>query len=394
VHEIREQRDRAQEGREHDIGPDSDPARARIGHGEDPERGRREHQVQEDLDGPAPLLVDRDEAEQTVVHGDEHRVASERDEDDERKRDTGHGSPLVATILGPPRTPDHDLRGKALASPFRYHDLVLATSPAHALGALLREWRLARRLTQQELADRAEVSVRHLSFLETGRAGASREMVLVLANALDLPLRERNLLLGAAGFAPAYRETSLDAAPMAHVRRALDHLLAQQEPFPGIVLDRSWNVLRMNAGAQRLFARFIGPRNPPPIVLANLAHALFHPEGLRSVIVDWPQLASAMAERLHREAAADPSQGGPRALRDAVLAYQGIPERLRQPRLHDAPPVALPLCLRAMDGAEVRFFITLTTLGTPLDVTAEELRIESYFPADDATDSFMRSLAG
>lgn len=282
---------------------------------------------------------------------------------------------------------------KSPLPPIGYPPRMLATSPRPALGALLREWRLARRLTQQELADIAEVSVRHLSFMETGRAGASREMVLVLANALDLPLRERNLLLGAAGFAPVYRETSLDAAPMAHIRRALDHLLAQQEPFPAIVLDRSWNVLRMNAGGQRLFARFIMPLSPPPIVLRNLAHALFHPEGLRHVIVDWPVLAAAIAERLHREAAADPSEGGPRALRDAVLGYAGIPERLRQPRLLDAPPVALPLCLRAPDGAEARFFTTLTTLGTPLDVTAEELRIESYFPLDDATDSFIRSLA-
>jgi transcriptional regulator with XRE-family HTH domain len=271
---------------------------------------------------------------------------------------------------------------------------VLVTSPRTALGSLLREWRLARRLTQQELADRAEVSVRHLSFLETGRASASREMVLVLANALDLPLRERNLLLGAAGFAPVYRETSLDAAPMAHVRRAIDHLLAQQEPFPAMVLDRSWNLLRTNAGAQRLFARFLLPRDPPPIVLTNVVHALFHPAGLRHVLVDWPQLAAAIAERLHRDASAEPSEGGARALRDAVLAYEGIPERVRRPRLGDVPPVAMPLFLRAEDGAEARFFTTLTTLGTPLDVTAEELRIESYFPLDDATDAFMRSLAG
>ena len=266
-------------------------------------------------------------------------------------------------------------------------------SPRSSLGTLLRAWRLARRLTQQELAERAEVSVRHLSFLETGRAGASREMVLVLANALDLPLRERNLLLGAAGFAAAYRETSLDAAPMAHIRRALDHILAQQEPFPALVLDRAWNVVRMNHGAQRLFAHFVLPLSPPPIVLTNLAHAVFHPEGLRHVIVDWPAIAAATAERLHREAAADGSDGGPRALRDAVLAYAGIPERLRQSRLVDMLPVALPLCLRAPDGAEARLFTTLTTLGTPLDVTAEELRIESYFPLDDATDALIRALA-
>lgn len=270
---------------------------------------------------------------------------------------------------------------------------MLDTSSRLPFGPLLREWRLARRLTQQELAERAEVSGRHLSFLETGRAGASREMVLVLANALDLPLRERNLLLGAAGFAPVYRETALDAAPMMYVRRALDHILAHQEPFPAMVIDRAWNVTRLNGGAQRLFARFIAPLNPPPIVLTNLVHALFHPEGLRHIIVDWALLAAAIAERLHREAAADPSVGGPRALRDAVLAYPGIPDRFREPRLLDAPPVALPISLRALDGAEARFFTTLTTLGTPLDVTAEELRIEAYFPLDEATEVLMRDLA-
>lgn len=270
----------------------------------------------------------------------------------------------------------------------------MLVSDRPSLGALLREWRLARRLTQRDLADRAEISVRHLSFLETSRANASREMVLVLANALDLPLRERNALLGAAGFAAVYRETALDAAPMQHVRRALDHILGQQEPFPAMVLDRRWNVLRLNGGAQRLFARFLVPRSPPPIVLGNLVHALFHPEGLRHVLVDWPRVAAVMADRLHREAAAEPTDGDLRALRDAALAYPGLPDHLRRPRLDDThPPVALPLCLRAEDGAEVRFFTTLTTLGTPLDVTAEELRIESYYPLDEATETLMRALA-
>jgi transcriptional regulator with XRE-family HTH domain len=265
--------------------------------------------------------------------------------------------------------------------------------PVPPFASLLREWRSARRLTQEALAERAEVSVRHLSFLETGKANASREMILVLANGLDLPLRERNLLLGAAGFAPAYRETSLDAPAMVPVRRALDHLLAQQEPFPALVLDHRWNVLRLNLGAQRLFARFVLPHAPPRLVLENLAHAVFHPEGLRRCVVDWPAVAVACAERLHREVAADTSESGPRALRDAVLAYPGLPKRALQPALNADPPVTLPLRLRAPDGVEAAFFTTLTTLGTPLDVTAEELRIESYFPLDDATDALMRKLA-
>ena len=258
------------------------------------------------------------------------------------------------------------------------------------LGPLLREWRLARRFTQEGLAERAEVSTRHISFLETGRSQASREMTLVLGNALDLPLRERNVLLVAAGFAPVYRETSLEAEPMHHIRRALDHMLAQQEPFPAMVLDRTWNLLRMNQGGTRLFARLFGARVPPPEVVGNLAHAMFHPEGLRDVIVDWPALAAVLAERLHRDAAADPGPGGPRMLRDAVLAYPGVPAVLRVPGLERVPSVAVAVHVRVPGRGEARLFIMLATLGTPLDVTAEELRVELYFPLDEASDAFLR----
>lgn len=267
---------------------------------------------------------------------------------------------------------------------------MLVTPASNELGKLLREWRQARHLTQQQLAERAEVSVRHLSFLETGRATASREMTLVLANALDLPLRERNLLLEAAGFASVYRETPLADAAMTYVRRALEHILAHQEPFPAMVLDRCWNVRQLNRGAEQLFAHFILPRHPPPIVLTNLMHALYHPEGLRHVVVNWTILASVVAERLHREAASDP---GIRALREAVLAYPGIPERMQKPRFTQDHPVAQALCLRAPDGFEARFFTTLTTLGSPLDVTTEEIQIESYFPLDEGTEALMRSFA-
>ncbi|MFV8749997.1 helix-turn-helix domain-containing protein [Nannocystaceae bacterium ST9] len=263
----------------------------------------------------------------------------------------------------------------------------LAHSHSSGFGPLLREWRTARRLTQQALAELAEVSTRHLSFLETGRAQASREMALVLGNALDLPLRERNMLLSAAGFAPVYRETALEAAPMQHVRKALDRLLDQQEPYPAMVLDRTWNLLRMNQGCTRLFGRLLAGRAPAPAIFANLGHALFHPQGLRSVIVDWPALAGVMAERLHREAAVDPEL---RALRDAVLGYEGVPDRLRVPGLEGVPPVAIPVHLRAPDGGEARLFTMLTSLGTPLDVTAQELRIELYFPLDDSSEAFLR----
>lgn len=263
--------------------------------------------------------------------------------------------------------------------------------PDNRFGPLLREWRLARRLTQEALAERAEVSTRHLSFLETGRSQASREMTLVLGNALDLSLRERNLLLGAAGYAPVYRESGLDDERMQHVRRALDRMLAQQEPFPAMVIDRFWNLLRMNEGCTRMFARLLAGRVPNPELFGNLAHALFHPEGLRDVIVDWPAVAAAMAERLHREAAADARSDGLRALRDAVLAYPGVPAGLCRPAHDRMPPVSVIVHLRAPDGGEARLFGMLASLGTPLDVTAEELRIELYFPMDEASEAFLRA---
>ncbi len=198
------------------------------------------------------------------------------------------------------------------------------------------------------------------------------------------------MLLGAAGFAPVYRETALEAAPMAHVRRALDRILAQQEPYPAVVMDRGWNVLRMNEGATRMFMRLCAGAPPDPEVFGNLVTALFHPQGLREVIVDWPQLAAVMAERLHRKAAADPSPDGIRALRDTALAYPGVPEGLREAKLDGPPEVTAVFHLRAPDRGEARLFSMITSLGTPLDVTAEELRIELFFPVDEASEAFLR----
>jgi hypothetical protein len=144
----------------------------------------------------------------------------------------------------------------------------------------------------------------------------------------------------------------------------------------------------MNQGCTRLFVRLLAGRVPEPAIFGNLAHALFHPNGLRQVIVDWHDLAAVMAERLHREAAVDAELRG---LRDAVLGYEGVPERFRVPGLDAMPPVAIPVHLRAPDGGEGRLFTMLTTLGTPLDVTAQELRIELYFPIDDASEAFLRA---
>lgn len=259
--------------------------------------------------------------------------------------------------------------------------MIAAQSP----GPLIRALRRARGLSQEALADRAEISTRHLSCLETGRALPSHTMVLVLGSALDLPLRERNTLLAAAGFGPAYRVSPFEDPAMAHVQEAVAHLLALHEPHPAMLLDRSWNVLRMNGGAQRLFAWC--ELSLPEGVVPNAYRILFDGAlGLRPSIVNFEPLADAMLERLRTEADVDPALGG--LLRE-LEQLRG--KRVERPSLPTPNLVALPIHLRRK-GVELRYFTTLTTLGTPLDVTAQELRIEGYFPTDAATRQFALQL--
>lgn len=259
-----------------------------------------------------------------------------------------------------------------------------------AFGGLLRRFRGARRLTQEQLASDAEISTRHLSFLETGKALPSREMVLVLASALELELRDRNVLLGAAGYAAVYRASPLDAPQMAPVRRVLGLLLKQQEPFGAVVVDRAWNVLLWNEGARRLFQRFLPQDGGTDArALGNVMHALFAPGGLRRSLVNWEQVASLALERLDREIALRPHEDEHRQLREAILAYPDVAALLSSKAWHGADPF-VPLHLRQGE-AEVRLLSTLTTLGTAQDITAQELTIESYFPADEASEAFLRA---
>ncbi len=265
--------------------------------------------------------------------------------------------------------------------------------PAAApFGHHLRTWRTARQLSQEALAGRAGVSPRHLSFVENGRAQPSRELVVALAGALDVPLRDRNALLLAAGFAPAYAASPLDGDELRHLRRAIDHLLALHA-FGAVVVDRLWNVVQLNDGAARLIARF-PPRTPDgTAAMRNLLLGTLHPEALRPYLVNWHELAGHLVARLHREIAAAPGDDDRRRLLAALLALPGVPADWRAaPVGTPAAPFAL-VHLRAPDGLELRLFTMLTSIGTPLDVTAEDLHIESYFPADDATEAALRSLA-
>lgn len=256
--------------------------------------------------------------------------------------------------------------------------------------ARLRDWRQRRRHSQLDLSLRAGLSQRHLSFLELGRARPSREMVLRLAEALDVPLRQQNAWLLAAGFAPAWPESALGDRRLAGVSEALDHMLAQQEPYPGVAVDRHWNLLRANQGAQRLVEFLVGPL--PAGARVNLADALVGPNLLRPYLANWHDVVRHFLRSVEADAAAD-DRPETAALLDRLLAYEGVRDVLAggPTGTAGATPV-LPLHFRKGEVA-LRLFTTIATLGTPQDIALEELRIESFFPIDAATAATLRGWA-
>ncbi|MGE0452478.1 MAG: helix-turn-helix domain-containing protein [Vicinamibacteria bacterium] len=258
---------------------------------------------------------------------------------------------------------------------------------AAAVGALLRHWRQTRRLSQLELALEADVSSRHLSCVETGRSQPSREMVLRLAEALEIPLRERNALLVAAGYAPRYFETGLAAPEMARVRSAVELILRHQEPYPAFVLDRHWDIRMANLAGPRC-TRFLLGADPTD---ANMIRLVLHPNGLRPVMPRWEETAGELVRQLHNQIAAAPSDERAKGLLAEVLAYPGVPARW-QTREIGAPPTPLLTTVFRKGDVELRFFSTFTTFGNPHDVALEELRIECTYPADEATAEACRRL--
>lgn len=269
-------------------------------------------------------------------------------------------------------------------------------SQASAFGGLLREWRSQRKLSQLELALQGGISQRHLSFLESGRSRPSREMVLGLCETLDIPLRERNALLGAAGFAPLYRERSLQGAEMEPVRRALELTLKHHEPYPAVVVDRDWNLVLQNEASQRFFGLLgdpavIWPRTCPD-GRPNVMRLTFHPEGLRPYIANWEQLGPSMLNRLRREAAMLSGPHGLSALLEELLSYPGIPEQWKVPDWEQPLTPILPMELQK-DGLTCSLFTMIAMFGTPQDITVDELRLETFFPADSATDMLLQQLA-
>ncbi len=268
-----------------------------------------------------------------------------------------------------------------------------AVSP-DLFGPMLRTWRRRRGASQLALALQSGVSQRHVSFLESGRAKPSREMVVQLTTALDVPLRQRNAMLLAAGFAPVYRESNLAAPELTPVRRAIDHMLKQQEPYPAVVIDRLWNLLQANEAANAFTVfLFEGPPSPPPPGKApNLLRWILDPKALRSRISNGEEVARYLVSTTYAEILA--AGGEPKALSfiEEIMAYPDVPQSFRRVRFEERPPPVLTLDF-IVGGKAMSVFSTIATLGTPQDITLQEVRIECFFPADDRSDALFKSLA-
>jgi len=250
-------------------------------------------------------------------------------------------------------------------------------------------WRKRRGLSQLELAMAATCSQRHISFLELGRTKPSREMVLRLSAALDVSLRQSNELLLAAGYAPVWAETDLGAQALAPVRDALDYMLTQQEPFPAVVVDRRWNLLQANKGAVAMVEFLVGALNPGTPI--NLADALVAPDLLRPHLLNWSEVVRYFMRSIEADAVADGTTETA-ALLQRLLAYKDVPAAVSEaPTSGTHAPV---LSMHFEKGrTKLRLFTTIATLGTPQDITLQELRIESFFPMDNETRDLFRKWA-
>lgn len=260
-------------------------------------------------------------------------------------------------------------------------------------GSILSEWRAVRRLSQLELALATGISQRHISFVESGRAQPSRDMIFRLAGGLDLPLRARNDLFLAAGYAPAYPERRLDVSELRAAREALEMILGHHEPYPALVMDESWNIIMQNAAASRIVVQCVGAaslRRLFPDGVLNFMQLMFSQEGLRPHILNWAHTRAVLLNRLRRESAGNPDSpsGRLRCQFEADAAIATGEDMLRGESLE--PMLSLEL---RVGKSQLRLFNTFTTFGTPQDVLLQELRIDMSFPADEATRRFLESAA-
>jgi transcriptional regulator with XRE-family HTH domain len=269
------------------------------------------------------------------------------------------------------------------------------------LGHLLREWRAARGLSQLDLAMRAGFSARHVSFIETGRTQPSRQALLVLAETLDVPLRERNKLLEAGGYAHVYKQTPLAAEAMRHVRGVLEFILQHHEPYGAMVLDTYSNLLMANGPAATLMGGLVDPSlmaSAPTAAPPNVLRLVFHPLGAQRFIVNRHEVLPQLLARAEREMGELTGDENAVALLAELRGYvalacgnSGAATRAT-PRALNAADLLLPVHFR-INGIDLRLFSTIMTLGTPQDVTLQELRIETFFPADAESESALKQLA-
>src|SRR5262245_51338319 len=253
-----------------------------------------------------------------------------------------------------------------------------------SVGTLLREWRQRRRLTQMDLALEADISPRHLSFVETGRSVPSREMLLHLSEELEIPLRERNQLLVAAGFAPMYRERRLDDAALGRARKAIDVVLEAQKPYPAFALDRHWNVVASNSALQELYEGCSPELMTPPV---NAMRLSLHPQGVASRIVNLAEWRAHLLARLRSQVA----QTGDPTLAKLLEEISAYPSGGEAPAIEHS--VLVPFVVRTSLGT-LSFFSTTTVFGTPVDVTLSEIMIEMFFAADEQTAARISKSAG
>jgi transcriptional regulator with XRE-family HTH domain len=263
------------------------------------------------------------------------------------------------------------------------------TATTHrSVGDLLRGWRAKRRLSQLEVGLTAGVSARHLSFIETGRAKASAELLVALADVLDMPLRERNALLLAAGFAPRYPETDLAAPSMAAMHQAITRVLDAHDPYPGVALDRHWNIVIANRAAQRMVGVLPAELTAP---VPNIFRAGLHPRGMAAYTHNFDEWGRYMLRELQR--LADGSlDATAAALLDEVRAYPNVQALLAKPVPPPAHELLVP-CVLDLHGQRLSLFTTLATFGSPRDVTLAELTVELFYPADAATENVLRARA-
>jgi transcriptional regulator with XRE-family HTH domain len=256
-------------------------------------------------------------------------------------------------------------------------------------GTLLKQWRNRCNLSQLDLAVTSQVSQRHISFLESGRAKPSQKMVLQLATVLEIPLRHQNLMLSMAGFAPIHTETDLSAPEMRSISKALNFILRQQEPYPAIVIDRYWNLLLANNGATRLLNVFIDPDKLQTLFCIdgkiNLMRVTFDPQGLRPFIANWEELVGYLLQRVHREANSSIESEQSTLLFDELISYPDVADIWSCSNHSPQNDLILTTHFKKHD-LDLRFFATISTLGTPYDITLQEMRIECLFPADEVTE--------